>query len=109
MTLETVASKADPITDFICSLKLADFAIDVVAIRIGFWNWANGGEYYGVPLSNFWGWLVVAFCFSLFVRLVRIFGIRPGTFNCTSNRPELSVEFSRCVEYLENILCSTRG
>ncbi|MEF8855531.1 MAG: bisanhydrobacterioruberin hydratase [Haloarculaceae archaeon] len=43
---------------------LAILAIDVVldpaAVAIGFWTYAAGGPVYGVPLSNFAGWLLSA-------------------------------------------------
>jgi putative membrane protein len=35
-----------------------DAVIDPGAVSLGFWVWPSGGAYYGVPLSNFAGWLL---------------------------------------------------
>lgn len=35
-----------------------DAVLDPGAVRLGFWNYQGGGEYYGVPLSNYFGWAV---------------------------------------------------
>jgi bisanhydrobacterioruberin hydratase len=35
-----------------------DAVIDPGAVSLGFWVWPAGGAYYGVPLSNFAGWLL---------------------------------------------------
>ncbi|QIN83727.1 carotenoid biosynthesis protein [Rubrobacter tropicus] len=35
-----------------------DAVLDPGATALGFWIWPEGGPYYGVPLSNFAGWLV---------------------------------------------------
>ena len=51
-------------------MKNLDFGIDAIAIRLGFWNWVNGGEYYGVPISNFFAWYIVGGAFSLCIRWV---------------------------------------
>ncbi|NHN42433.1 carotenoid biosynthesis protein [Halorubellus sp. JP-L1] len=43
-----------------------DLALDAVAIRVqpvGFWTWTPAGEYFGVPLGNFFGWFAVGFLF----------------------------------------------
>jgi putative membrane protein len=39
-------------------LVAADLVLDPGATRQGFWIWPQGGVYYGVPLSNFVGWLL---------------------------------------------------
>lgn len=33
-----------------------DLVLDPAAVALGFWSYAGGGAYYGVPLSNFAGW-----------------------------------------------------
>jgi uncharacterized membrane protein len=39
-----------------------DLVIDPLAAgRLGYWRWENPGLYYGIPLHNFAGWLVVSF------------------------------------------------
>ena len=39
-------------------LVLMDGVLDPGAAFLGFWVWPEGGAYYGVPLSNYAGWLV---------------------------------------------------
>jgi bisanhydrobacterioruberin hydratase len=39
-------------------LALVDGVLDPGAASLGFWVWQEGGAYYGVPLSNYAGWLV---------------------------------------------------
>lgn len=39
-------------------LVLLDAVLDPGATALGFWIWPEGGPYYGVPLSNFAGWLL---------------------------------------------------
>lgn len=39
-------------------LVLIDGVLDPGATALGFWTWTQGGPYYGVPLSNFAGWLL---------------------------------------------------
>lgn len=39
-------------------LTLVDGVLDPGATALGFWTWTEGGPYYGVPLSNFAGWLL---------------------------------------------------
>jgi bisanhydrobacterioruberin hydratase len=38
-------------------LTLMDGVLDPGAASLGFWVWPEGGAYYGVPLSNYAGWL----------------------------------------------------
>jgi putative membrane protein len=39
-------------------LTAIDGVLDPGAARMGFWIWPQGGAYYGVPLSNYGGWLL---------------------------------------------------
>jgi bisanhydrobacterioruberin hydratase len=39
-------------------LVLIDGVLDPGAASLGFWVWPEGGVYYGVPLSNYAGWLL---------------------------------------------------
>ncbi len=39
-------------------LTLMDGVLDPGAASLGFWVWPAGGAYYGVPLSNYVGWLL---------------------------------------------------
>ncbi len=52
-----------------------DMMIDPIAVSQGWWVWENGGPYVpylsnGVPISNFLGWLLVAYLINLVYRLV---------------------------------------
>lgn len=38
-------------------LVVFDLVLDPGAVKIGFWRYEGGGVYYGVPISNFAGWL----------------------------------------------------
>lgn len=37
-----------------------DLVLDPGAVALGFWAWDDPGAYYGVPLANFAGWILVA-------------------------------------------------
>lgn len=37
---------------------LVDLVLDPGAVALGFWSYAAGGAYYGVPASNFAGWVL---------------------------------------------------
>ena len=39
-------------------LALVDGVLDPGAASLGFWVWPEGGGYYGVPLTNYLGWLL---------------------------------------------------
>lgn len=55
-------------------LVLIDAVLDPGATALGFWIWPEGGPYYGVPLSNFAGWLLsgaVSAALLLFVGRIR--------------------------------------
>lgn len=39
-------------------LVLVDGVLDPGAVSLGFWVWPEGGAYYGVPVSNYLGWLL---------------------------------------------------
>jgi uncharacterized membrane protein len=52
-----------------------DMMIDPIAVSQGWWVWAKGGSYVpyvanGVPITNFLGWLLVAFVINLIYRQV---------------------------------------
>jgi putative membrane protein len=40
-------------------LVILDLVIDPGAIHLRLWSWANGGMWYGIPLSNYVGWLIL--------------------------------------------------
>jgi len=64
--------KIRPIMDALTALIL-DLSMDIVAIRLGFWNWSIplDQEWYGVPFENLIGWVFVVFTFSFTMRIIR--------------------------------------
>ncbi|MBI1862963.1 carotenoid biosynthesis protein, partial [Candidatus Microgenomates bacterium] len=42
-------------------LVMADMVIDPASVSLGFWKYVRGGFFYGVPLSNFLGWIGTGF------------------------------------------------
>lgn len=45
-------------------MTMWDLITDVQSSTIGkTWIWINGGEFFGVPISNFIGWFFVVYCF----------------------------------------------
>ena len=43
---------------------VADLVLDPAAVALNFWTFQSGGFYYGVPLSNFLGWILTGFIAS---------------------------------------------
>lgn len=41
-------------------LTLIDGVLDPGAVALGFWVWPGGGIYYGVPVSNYFGWVLTS-------------------------------------------------
>ncbi|MDY6780753.1 MAG: bisanhydrobacterioruberin hydratase, partial [Halobacteria archaeon] len=39
-------------------LITVDLVLDPGAVGVGFWRYIGGGFYYGVPLSNYFGWVI---------------------------------------------------
>jgi putative membrane protein len=53
--------RASRVTRTLAALALVlvvDFVLDPAAVGLGFWQYDGGGFYYGVPLSNFQGWVL---------------------------------------------------
>lgn len=61
-----------PAADGLYALML-DLTMDLVAVRLGLWTWETpaDAQWFGIPYSNFGGWLVLAVLFSAGVRAVR--------------------------------------
>jgi uncharacterized membrane protein len=55
---------------------IIDLCMDPIAAQLGYWNWTPPGPWLGVPLGNFFGWLVVITAFSYVWRLADV-RIRP--------------------------------
>jgi bisanhydrobacterioruberin hydratase len=54
-------------------LTLVDGVLDPGAASLGFWVWPEGGPYYGVPVSNYLGWLLSS---SLAAAILLVLGRR---------------------------------
>ncbi len=46
-----------------------DMVLDPGAVRLGFWQYDGGGWWYGVPWSNFGGWLITASVGAIVIEL----------------------------------------
>mgnify|MGYP000091377254 CR=1 FL=1 len=44
----------------VATVVATDLVLDPGAVALGFWAYAGGGPFYGVPLSNFAGWVLSA-------------------------------------------------
>ncbi|MFT4308879.1 MAG: carotenoid biosynthesis protein [Candidatus Woesearchaeota archaeon] len=51
-------NKAMIITLKIMMLLLFDLVLDPGAAALGYWIWENSGAYYGIPLTNYIGWII---------------------------------------------------
>lgn len=49
-----------------------DMLIDPVVVATHAWFWIDGGEYFGIPISNFVGWFVVVFAVSFIFRVIEL-------------------------------------
>lgn len=67
----TLPEWARAVLDALLALSI-DLAMDVIAIRLGFWDWGTSPtfEFFGVPFGNFWGWFWVVFSYSGGTRLL---------------------------------------
>lgn len=48
-----------------------DWLMDPIAVKLGWWIWDKPGQYFGVPLDNYFGWIICVGGFSLSVRAMR--------------------------------------
>lgn len=46
-------------------LVATDLILDPVAANLGFWFWVEEGIYYGIPLQNYFGWVLSGFIATL--------------------------------------------
>jgi isopentenyl-diphosphate delta-isomerase len=52
------------------ALLIFDVVLDPGAVMLGFWKYADTGSFYGVPLSNFLGWLVSGFLGAVILEII---------------------------------------
>ncbi|MCC7556683.1 MAG: carotenoid biosynthesis protein [Methanoculleus marisnigri] len=60
-------------------LLLVDLVIDPAVVHAGLWVWPAGGAYYGVPVSNFAGWILTGAVYIALFRLIAGGKPIPGT------------------------------
>jgi putative membrane protein len=60
-------------------LLLVDLVIDPAVVHAGLWVWTDGGAYYGVPTSNFAGWVLTGVVYIALFRLIAGGRPIPGT------------------------------
>jgi len=58
------------------ALLAFDLVLDPGAVRLGFWKYADPGYFYGVPISNFAGWIVSGFVGAIILEAI-VAGLRP--------------------------------
>ncbi len=51
-----------------------DGVLDPGAAHLGFWVWSTGGAYYGVPLSNYAGWMLSSLAASALLLVLAPWG-----------------------------------
>jgi putative membrane protein len=64
----TAWSRLVPVGVFV--LLLVDLVIDPAVVHAGLWVWLDGGAYYGVPASNFAGWVLTGVVYIMLFRLI---------------------------------------
>ncbi|MDV2480985.1 carotenoid biosynthesis protein [Methanoculleus sp. Wushi-C6] len=52
------------------ALLLVDLVIDPAVVHAGLWVWTEGGAYYGIPVSNFAGWVLTGAVYIALFRLI---------------------------------------
>ncbi len=57
---ERAASRPLRLASVIAAVLAMDLVLDPGAVALGFWVYPDGGAYYGVPLSNYAGWVLSA-------------------------------------------------
>jgi uncharacterized membrane protein len=50
-----------------------DLFMDPIQVKLGSWQWLEGGHYFGVPVGNFIGWFLVSIMVSGIFRTVEYF------------------------------------
>lgn len=48
-----------------------DLAMDPIMAAAGHWVWEQPGAYFGIPVQNFWGWLLTTFTALALYQIVR--------------------------------------
>ena len=59
--------KVRPLLDALLAVNI-DWIMDPLAGHLGFWTWFHPGPWFGIPLDNYFGWIVTVGSFSFLVR-----------------------------------------
>jgi uncharacterized membrane protein len=54
-----------------------DLMMDPQMVAVGGWVWEQPGDYFGIPISNYVGWLITAFAILLIYRFYELVSTRP--------------------------------
>ena len=68
-----------------------DVVLDPAAVSLGFWEYLAGGAFYGVPLSNYAGWVLSA-------------AISVGVLDLTVDRDVLETRLTECAFLLDDLV-----
>ena len=68
-----------------------DVVLDPAAVSLGFWAYLDGGVFYGVPLSNYAGWVLSA-------------AVSVGVLDLTVDREVLEERLSQCEFLLDDLV-----
>lgn len=69
-----------------------DLILDPVLVHTGNWQWERPGVYFGIPLGNFTGWMIVTACLT-------------GVFRCFEYKFPLNLERKNRLIILFPVLC----
>ncbi|MEO8042137.1 MAG: isopentenyl-diphosphate Delta-isomerase [Acidobacteriota bacterium] len=64
------ASRSTRLVITTVSLLTFDLVLDPGAVQLGFWKYAGAGVFYGVPLSNFAGWIISGFVGAVILEII---------------------------------------
>jgi len=67
-----------------------DLFMDPISVKAGYWSWAQGGPYFGIPTGNFVGWFLVAI-------------IATGLFRLFEYWSPLRIDFSKSVYLITSL------
>jgi uncharacterized membrane protein len=80
-----------------------DVAMDPMMVTAGHWVWEVKGDYFGVPLQNYWGWWLTSFItLGAFIFLAKYIRGKPTAVQ-TRSFDQLAV-YSYCITGLSSIL-----
>jgi hypothetical protein len=61
---------ARPALDALLAVNV-DWILDPLAARLSWWTWIHPGPWFGIPLDNYFGWIVTVAAFSFLLRWLR--------------------------------------